>query len=589
MNRCVIVLLSVLIFSGLGALGADVAVWTESPGTMILASRPAGAGKNIVRSGVRNEYVCAQIGVRAGQDQDGPYAFEWGELSGPAGKITKDNITLFRAADIVVDHYPYKHNLKPDDWTSVRARPLGSFPDALVPLYTAAGENFANSIALKKEQTLSFWVDIYIPENTKPGAYSGTIQFKSGSAAVADIPLNLQVLDLTIPKYSTFPSLFNLRFYNHAHIAKNLDAYVEETLKHRLSPTCYAYVQTAMRDGFGQLDKLTPNGVGYTSVYVTNTQVDDKTPQTIESVKKITAHLKEKNLFEHSYLYLKDEPDQKDLQGIADFTNALLKEIPEWKGKTLCTLRFENAPTDAVVTHHVRIPPHYDSWAWTKFADRDQWDKWRSEGRQIWMYIGAAVELPFANYDVNAPNLAYEARVLPWGYWHEKAAGHLYWDLMFLQSWELSKKWPPGDGELMYPGDFNLPGAPSWTLSKDLHGPVVSRRLKLNREGLEEWELLTMAQKKVGREKVEAVVAKVYTALGKSVNYDPAHPMWSYNEADWDKARDEVIQLLLQNTKGVATTSIPWDELIGIITWDDARFDMSELRATDPRCRKKSK
>jgi len=89
---------------------------------------------------------------------------------------------------------------------------------------------------------------------------------------------------------------------------------------------------------------------------------------------------------------------------------------------------------------------------------------------------------------------------------------------------------------------------PAWALVKDLHGPVLSRRLKLQREGLEEWELLKLAEKKVGRQKVQTIVDRVYTCLGKRTwppdAYNPAKPMWSYDEREWDKARQEIIDAL---------------------------------------------
>ncbi len=85
-------------------------------------------------------------------------------------------------------------------------------------------------------------------------------------------------------------------------------------------------------------------------------------------------------------------------------------------------------------------------------------------------------------------------------------------------------------------------------LVKDSHGPIVSRRLKLQRQGLQEWELLKLAEAKAGRAKVAEVVQRVYTCMGKRTwapdAYDPAKPMWSYDEAAWEKAREDVMALV---------------------------------------------
>jgi len=70
----------------------------------------------------------------------------------------------------------------------------------------------------------------------------------------------------------------------------------------------------------------------------------------------------------------------------------------------------------------------------------------------------------------------------------------------------------------------------------------------MHRQGLQEWELLKMAEQKVGREKVQAIVDKVYTCMGQRSwapdAYNPSKPMWSYDEGEWDKAREAIIGLL---------------------------------------------
>jgi hypothetical protein len=238
--------------------------------------------------------------------------------------------------------------------------------------------------------------------------------------------------------------------------------------------------------------------------------------------------------------------------GIIDEAQLILKEVPEWKGKLLCTLNREGTPLDDILTCHARALKVYGPWCVqiNPPGGREAWDARRAKGQQLWFYVSNAQGAPYPTFDVHTVNTAFEPRVFGWAYWYEKAGGHLYWDLMFTPAWKLNAKFPPGDGELIYPGDFTLPGAPEWVLVKDLKGPVVSRRLKLQREGLEEWELLKMAEKKAGREKVQAVVDKVYSYMGQRTwqpgAYDPAKPMWSYDESKWDEARDAVIRLLVE-------------------------------------------
>ena len=529
---------------------AETALWVESAGVMIFTNRPAGALKQIERTGVRNEYVTAQLGLRTDSAVETPLSFDWTALAGVGGKaIARDSIAIYRGADILVDHGQKIDEVK----DKPRARTYGAFPDALVPLTTRDGVNVANAVSLAKDRTLSFWVDILIPSGTPAGDYAGKITLRSGASDVAAIPVKVRVLNLDIPADSTIPSLFNLRV--HPHVVANIDNYVAEVLRHRVQPTNYHYVDLVKdrRFGLAFLDRFNPGGKGYVNVYCSQTKAlaGDEAKAFIENLKSITAHLKEKGLFEGSYIYMKDEPDANEIVGMIDVAALILDQAPEWKGKLLCTLNHEGTKLDQLLTHHVRALKVYGAWSMqvNPPGGREEWDKRRSDGQQIWFYVSNAQGWPFPTFDVNTVNLAWEPRVLGWAFWYEKAYGHLYWDLMFKPEYPLGKKFPPGDGELIYPGDFTLPGAPDFVLVKDLKGPVVSRRLKWQREGLEEWELLKMAEKKAGRAPVQAIVDKVYTCMGQRTwapgAYNPAKPMWSYDEQAWDKAREQVIELLV--------------------------------------------
>ncbi len=515
---------------------AATALWAESPGTMILHDRAAGAASEIALTGARNEVLSAQLGLRADADVAVPLSFEWTELKGPGGKdIARDNIVLFRAADIEVTHGSSDNRAK----DAARVRPMGMFPDALVPLIGRDGVNVANSIKPEKDQTIAFWVDVRIPAGTPAGQYTGSITLKSAGPAIS-VPVKLTVVDVDIPADSTIPSMYNLRDY--PHVIANVDNYVAEAMAHRLQPTSYHYFDQKQE----YLDKYNPDGKGYVSILIW----DEKKPsperakQIIDTLKRITAHLKERGLFERSFLQLKDEPDLNELPGMLEVAQLILGELPEWKGKIADTLSIkEGTELDSVVTYHVRPLALYGSWSWRKMDGREEWDKRRAAGQQLMFYVSNNQGTPYPTFDINTPSVAFEPRVLAWAWWYEKAYGHLYWDLMFTPEWKLHAKFPPGDGELLYPGDFSLPGAPKWVLVKDLKGPVISRRMKMFRQGIQEWELLKMAQKKFDYEKVAAIVSPIYTCMGTK-DYNSEKPMWSYDEASWDKARTQVLQLL---------------------------------------------
>jgi hypothetical protein len=73
------------------------------------------------------------------------------------------------------------------------------YPDALVPVrepYSSRLPEPDNKIAQQTAQ--AFWVDIYIPPDTKPGVFSGQARLQSGARTIA-VALRLAVLDGVIP------------------------------------------------------------------------------------------------------------------------------------------------------------------------------------------------------------------------------------------------------------------------------------------------------------------------------------------------------------------------------------------------------
>lgn len=534
-----------------GLAQAAVSLRVESPGAMLTSDRPPAGTDSAALSGVRNEFVCFQLALRVDAPPTAPLSFEWTALDGPGAKIDRRHVSIYRAADIEVQH----GQVIPPEKDRARARAHGRYPDALVPLVAADGRNVANSIQPEAGQTLMFWVDVFIPPDAPAGQYAGRIALRENGRETAAVRVGLKVFDAQIPADSTIPSLYNLRM--HKHVLANLDNYVAEVMRHRVQPTNYHYVAYALERGQGWevMDKLNPQGRGYVNVYYGHTQTlpPERAKTLIDGLRKVTEHLRQRGLLERSFLHLADEPDAKAIGPMAELARLILKEVPEWRGRIADTLNREGTELDELVTHHIRALKCYGPWygqGERTWGGREAWEKRRAAGQHLWFYVSNAQGVPYPTFDVHAVNLAFEPRVLGWAFWYEKAYGHLYWDLMFMQQWQLNRKFPPGDGQLIYPGDFSLPGAPSWVLVKDLGGPVVSRRLKLLREGLEEWELLKLAEGKAGRQAVEAIVSRVYTCMGRRTwapdAYDPAKPMWSYSEADWDAARNGVIELLLR-------------------------------------------
>jgi hypothetical protein len=107
-------------------------------------------------------------------------------------------------------------------------------------------------------------------------------------------------------------------------------------------------------------------------------------------------------------------------------------------------------------------------------------------------------------------------RVMPWLAWKYRIGGELYFATN--ESYGRTDPWSDtylyggnGDGTLFYPGRPKQIGG-----TKDI--PIDSIRLKLIREGLEDYEYLVLLEKAAGREaaerQVDQVVQNVYTYNG---------------------------------------------------------------------------
>ncbi|MBA2562930.1 MAG: DUF4091 domain-containing protein, partial [Chitinophagaceae bacterium] len=96
-----------------------------------------------------------------------------------------------------------------------------------------------------------------------------------------------------------------------------------------------------------------------------------------------------------------------------------------------------------------------------------------------------------------------------------------------------------GDGILFYPG--HMPFYPEE--ERGLNRVFPSIRLKNIRRGQQDAEIMWMAEQKAGKEKVIGIISKVIPKALSEVSMKDAVP-WSEKGDDYDKIRDELIQLL---------------------------------------------
>ena len=134
------------------------------------------AGHKVILAGARGGYVSFHLVAEI--PKGGPYSLEVA-LADPAGKVQTD---LFR------------------EWFHFDVTDKRYYPDALVPVQQPYKSRIPEPDNQVPQQTAqAFWVDVYIAPDAAPGRLSGKARLKS-AAGTASLPLELTILECAIPK-----------------------------------------------------------------------------------------------------------------------------------------------------------------------------------------------------------------------------------------------------------------------------------------------------------------------------------------------------------------------------------------------------
>ena len=91
-----------------------------------------------------------------------------------------------------VDNQPVSPAIGIGTWQD-RPKHDQSYPDIAVP------QEIARSVNIAPGESQMFWVDIYLPKDTPRGALTGSISIAAQQGALASIPVEVEVYDITLP------------------------------------------------------------------------------------------------------------------------------------------------------------------------------------------------------------------------------------------------------------------------------------------------------------------------------------------------------------------------------------------------------
>ena len=497
-------LIAALLTAPLAASAADV--WVAGSTEKIRPDATARQTTEAKIAAARNEFEAFQVVVTGGAKQVSARA---SALEGP-GKL--DDVKLYREDLMDVQN------------ASAVDGGLGRWPDALVPdVDDVVGEKrnaFPGDVNAGESRAI--WSEVRIPPDARAGIYKGEVVVSS-SEGEAKIPVTLTVWDFTLPATSSLRTHFGL-MYGSVAAGHGVDPYDDSQLRaryaqlgldHRISLSGVA--DDGHQGDFGHFDQyFAPLMDGTASTRLPGAKlttlkyVGDAT--NVDEHKKWADYTKGKGWFDRLFDYTCDEPPLTcSWDQITERTNAVHAADPGFK--TLVTTQVWDAQ-DHGVADGIDIMVPVVNWMDDKPGasnhagdQRSLYDGFlsKSKQRELWLYescmshgCGGTVDIgnPSADdrYFTGWPSYMIDAsasrnRAMEWISFLEGATGELYWESAFAfthdawsNQWDFSGN---GDGTLFYPGTPDRIGGTT-------HIPVASIRLKMIREGMEDFEYLKL-------------------------------------------------------------------------------------------------
>ncbi|WP_242337542.1 MULTISPECIES: glycoside hydrolase domain-containing protein [Anaeromyxobacter] len=443
-------------------------------------------------------------------------------VTGPARGVSA-SATSLQGPGTVDDVKLYREDAIDVQTPSALDGGTGRWPDALVPdVDDVVGEKRnAFPFDVAEGESRAIWVEVRVPRDAKPGSYFGKVTVTS-DAGEAQIPVMLTAWDFELPSTASLKTHFGLSYGlipgGHG-VSPEDDAairarYAALGLDHRISLSGVAddghhgdfdhfdQYYAALVDGTAQT--RLPGAKLTTVKYVGNqTSVDEH--------RRWAEHFRAKGWMDRLFDYTCDEPPLTcSWDDIPTRTQAVHDADPEFK--TLVTTQIWDSDAHGV-SSDIDIMVPVINWMDDKPTgehpgdNRSKYDGFlaQSKAKELWLYqscmshgCGGTVNMgspsEWDEYTTGWPSYMIDAsavrnRAMEWISFLEGATGELYWETAFAfthdawsNQWDFSGN---GDGTLFYPGRPDRIGGSTQI-------PVASIRLKMIREGMEDYEYLKL-------------------------------------------------------------------------------------------------
>ncbi|HON67874.1 MAG TPA: DUF4091 domain-containing protein [Phycisphaerae bacterium] len=520
MNRtlcCAVWLAAVLAFIGL-ATSADAEIasqrsqaaglqsWAELSTCKIFRDHlpPADAPRELRICAARNEWESAQWVLRP----DRPVTLVSADVTVP----TRSDGRRLAPGSVGLLEVRYVHlpNYKKD------------YPDPLPPLKLP--------LSLAAGQTQPIWIRVRIAADTEPGDYHGGLQLRFDDGSAEAVPLTVTVWPLTLPAKPSMRTAFGIWdkwiAVHHevspgsAEHRRLVVAYYEELLEHRIS--AYSPPVSVLDPAAGRY--LSDERV--TSFTVPYSDDEAKLRRTIE-------HIRQNGWQDKGYFYVVDEPkDEEQYRRLTEVCRKIHAIDPSLKivAPFYCDSEFGEKKTPyELLRGLINIwCPNTGYFKPEPLIERQQ------AGDEAWWYVCCGPGEPHANFFIEMAGMSH--RMLMWQQKKYGVEGLLYWGTTAWNTSSTTDPWEDmatvkdinpyihGDGALFYPGK-----------KVGVDGPVTSVRLEIIRDGLEDYEYLTLYEKQFGPARTQELISRVVKSLTE-FERDPAV---------LDRLRQEMARMLM--------------------------------------------
>ncbi len=395
--------------------------------------------------------------------------------------------------------------------------PLGYWPDPIL-------EYLQKPIALEKETYQSWWLDVQVPADQKPGLYQGTVQLSDTSGPNITLPFTVRVHEFSLAQGAPYFSPTCLPYETQIQkvIAQNAGESASDyaarirtywkdiasmLLQNRIDPAeIYFFMdRSSLVDNAKWLLEHGANGFNMGFINFNNREGDfvnqEMTDTLAAQITDAYNRCKEAGILDKAYIYCFDEatPDKfSAIKTALERARKLAPDIPIYT--TLYDGSFGvSSGLDAVIDGWIPLNTSYEK-------NANAVTQARARGDKVCWYVCCNPQSPYANLLLDQPAAAHRLlmgfmakKYAVEGFLYYRACGWVTYDesnnykdsyittpvdgdsTLLATPWigEAYRKYP-GDGRLIYPGK---------------EAPLPTQRLKNMRDGMDDWMYLGLLEK----------------------------------------------------------------------------------------------